>query len=273
MMLDAFTLIAGPCVLEDDELNLEIGRQLALLSSVLGLPVVFKASFDKANRSRPGLCEGTRPGRGTRAPRAGQGRDRASGPHRHPRGGSGRSRSPGRRCSADPGVPLPPDRSVNCRGRHREGRQREEGAVDVPRRHAWCRGEGAARRVLSGGDNREGDLLRVWGPGRRHALLPMHCVTPAAFRSSSTEPTPYSVPARPTDPARAIRSSPPHSCEPLWRQAATGCSWKPIRAPGQAPSDSSTMLPLDDLKALLEEALAVRAALAGVRPPAPSPTP
>ena len=51
-MLGSFTLIAGPCVLEDDALNLEIGRQLALLSSAVGIPLVFKASFDKANRSR-----------------------------------------------------------------------------------------------------------------------------------------------------------------------------------------------------------------------------
>ena len=51
-MLDHFTLIAGPCVLEDDDLNVEIGRQLAWLSSAVEIPVVFKASFDKANRSR-----------------------------------------------------------------------------------------------------------------------------------------------------------------------------------------------------------------------------
>ncbi len=50
-MLDRFTLIAGPCVLEDDDLNLEIGRWLAWLSSALVVPIVFKASFDKANRS------------------------------------------------------------------------------------------------------------------------------------------------------------------------------------------------------------------------------
>ena len=63
-MLDEFTLISGPCVLEDDDLNLTIGRELALLSEAVALPVVFKASFDKANRSRsdsprgPGLRGG-----------------------------------------------------------------------------------------------------------------------------------------------------------------------------------------------------------------------
>jgi 2-dehydro-3-deoxyphosphooctonate aldolase (KDO 8-P synthase) len=63
-LFDDFTLIAGPCVLEDEGLNLKVGRELATLSRALGLPVVFKASFDKANRSKadaprgPGLEQG-----------------------------------------------------------------------------------------------------------------------------------------------------------------------------------------------------------------------
>jgi len=63
-MLETFTLIAGPCTLEDDALNLEIARALAELSQDTGLPIVFKGSFDKANRSRidsvrgPGLDAG-----------------------------------------------------------------------------------------------------------------------------------------------------------------------------------------------------------------------
>ncbi len=63
-LFDDFTLIAGPCVLEDDDLNLRIGEFLADLSRRWEIPVVYKASFDKANRSRidsprgPGLEEG-----------------------------------------------------------------------------------------------------------------------------------------------------------------------------------------------------------------------
>jgi 2-dehydro-3-deoxyphosphooctonate aldolase (KDO 8-P synthase) len=53
-----FFLIAGPCVLEDDALNLTIAEALARLSDDLGLPIVFKASFDKANRSSPGSPRG-----------------------------------------------------------------------------------------------------------------------------------------------------------------------------------------------------------------------
>lgn len=54
----SFFLIAGPCVLEDDRLNLAVGEALARLSADLNLPVVFKASFDKANRSSPGSPRG-----------------------------------------------------------------------------------------------------------------------------------------------------------------------------------------------------------------------
>ena len=57
-MFERFTLIAGPCLLEDDGLNLEVAGELARLAGTLDLPVVFKASFDKANRSRPGAARG-----------------------------------------------------------------------------------------------------------------------------------------------------------------------------------------------------------------------
>jgi 2-dehydro-3-deoxyphosphooctonate aldolase (KDO 8-P synthase) len=53
-----FFLIAGPCVLEDDALNLGVAQRLARLSDELRLPVVFKASFDKANRSSLGSARG-----------------------------------------------------------------------------------------------------------------------------------------------------------------------------------------------------------------------
>jgi 2-dehydro-3-deoxyphosphooctonate aldolase (KDO 8-P synthase) len=53
-----FFLIAGPCVLEKDDLNLRIADHLAGLSEKLAVPIIFKASFDKANRSSPGSPRG-----------------------------------------------------------------------------------------------------------------------------------------------------------------------------------------------------------------------
>ncbi len=43
--------IAGPCVIESEEMVLEIGRRLAEIADELGVAMVFKASFDKANRT------------------------------------------------------------------------------------------------------------------------------------------------------------------------------------------------------------------------------
>lgn len=57
-------LLAGPCVLESYERSLMIGKGIKEITSRLGIPYVFKASFDKANRSSyngyrgPGMEEG-----------------------------------------------------------------------------------------------------------------------------------------------------------------------------------------------------------------------
>ena len=57
-------IIAGPCTLESFDLAVEVGTRLRDRCAALGLPFVFKASFDKANRSSvtsargPGLGDG-----------------------------------------------------------------------------------------------------------------------------------------------------------------------------------------------------------------------
>ena len=59
-------LIAGPCQLEDDTLNLRVGESLARLAEHVPGGIIYKASFDKANRSNvdgvrgPGLDAGLR---------------------------------------------------------------------------------------------------------------------------------------------------------------------------------------------------------------------
>ncbi|MDP1861059.1 MAG: 3-deoxy-8-phosphooctulonate synthase [Gemmatimonadaceae bacterium] len=56
--IDRLFLIAGPCVLEDDALNLRVGEALARLAPLVPGGIIFKASFDKANRSNPGAARG-----------------------------------------------------------------------------------------------------------------------------------------------------------------------------------------------------------------------
>ena len=46
-----FFLIAGPCVVEDEALVMEIGEKVSTICKNLGLPYVFKASYRKANRT------------------------------------------------------------------------------------------------------------------------------------------------------------------------------------------------------------------------------
>ncbi len=51
-------LFAGPCVLESDEINDKIAGELKKACDSLGIKYVFKASFDKANRSSIASCRG-----------------------------------------------------------------------------------------------------------------------------------------------------------------------------------------------------------------------
>lgn len=59
-------LIAGPCVIESEALTLRCAERLMTICNGLGMPLVFKASYDKANRTSvtsfrgPGLREGLR---------------------------------------------------------------------------------------------------------------------------------------------------------------------------------------------------------------------
>jgi 2-dehydro-3-deoxyphosphooctonate aldolase (KDO 8-P synthase) len=57
-------LISGPCVVESEQLQLEVAGQLKEMTSALGIPFIFKSSYDKANRSSgtsfrgPGMDKG-----------------------------------------------------------------------------------------------------------------------------------------------------------------------------------------------------------------------
>jgi 2-dehydro-3-deoxyphosphooctonate aldolase (KDO 8-P synthase) len=55
---DALFLIAGPCVLESDAMNVRVGEHLARLAERVPGGIVYKASFDKANRSNAGAARG-----------------------------------------------------------------------------------------------------------------------------------------------------------------------------------------------------------------------
>lgn len=61
-----FALMAGPCVIESERHTLGLAEQILAITERAGVPLIFKASFDKANRTSlrsyrgPGLTEGLR---------------------------------------------------------------------------------------------------------------------------------------------------------------------------------------------------------------------
>ena len=46
-----FFLLAGPCVVESEQLQMDVAGHLKEITSALGIPFIFKSSYDKANRS------------------------------------------------------------------------------------------------------------------------------------------------------------------------------------------------------------------------------
>ncbi len=69
---EPFVLIAGPCVIESEKLARKVAASLKEITTELGIPLIFKSSYDKANRSSvssfrgPGLEKGLRILRGIR---------------------------------------------------------------------------------------------------------------------------------------------------------------------------------------------------------------
>ena len=59
-----FFLIAGPCVIESRQMAFDTAGRLCEITTALGIPFIYKSSFDKANRSSgasyrgPGMDEG-----------------------------------------------------------------------------------------------------------------------------------------------------------------------------------------------------------------------
>ena len=66
-------LVAGPCVIESPAHVIDLAREIAAIAARVGIPYVFKASFDKANRTSassfrgPGLASGLESLRGVKS--------------------------------------------------------------------------------------------------------------------------------------------------------------------------------------------------------------
>ena len=260
-MFDRFLLIAGPCVLEDHGLNLEIAREIERCAKAAGLPLVFKSSFDKANRAHagshrgPGLSEGlarlarvkaetglpviTDVHEPSQAKPAAEVADALQIPAFLCRQtdlliAAGRT---GRPVNVKKGQWMAPEEMAGA-----VGKLRESGAEDVA----------ITERGTAFG---YGDLvvdMRVFARGRAAAGTPVlfdgtHSVQRAGREGGSSGGDPEHTPA-------LVRAAAAAGCDGLYLETHPD--------PGSAPSDATTMLPLHELPGLLRDVVAIRKALA-----------
>jgi 2-dehydro-3-deoxyphosphooctonate aldolase (KDO 8-P synthase) len=255
-----FFLIAGPCVLEDERLNVSIAEALARVSDDLGLPIVFKASFDKANRSSPGSPRGPGMEQGLEMlakVRAATGLAVLTDVH-----------APDQ-CAAAAEVAdalqIPAflcrqtdlllaagatGRPVNVKKGQWMGPHEMRGAVEKVR----GAGSGAVALTERGTFFGYGNLVVDM---RSFALMREACGAPAVFDGTHSVQRPGEGPG--------VSGGEPRHIPPLVLAAtAAGADALFLEVhpdPARAPSDSTNMLQIDRLKPLLEQVLAVRAAI------------
>jgi len=257
-----FFLIAGPCVLEDDELNVAVARAVRSAGRELGIRVVFKASFDKANRSRlasargPGLCRGLEK---LAAVRKETGLPVLTDIHEPAQAG------PAAEVADVLQIPA-----FLCRQTALlTWRPGETGRAVNVKKGQWMSAEAMAGRWRrcgpaepAGSGDRTGN---AFGYGdlvvdmRNFSRIRRATGAPAIFDGT------HSV-QRPGGLADGSTSGAPEHIAALVRAAvAAGCDGLFLEVhpdPPSAPSDSTNMLPLDKLSGLLGEVAAIRAALA-----------
>jgi 2-dehydro-3-deoxyphosphooctonate aldolase (KDO 8-P synthase) len=261
-VFDQFVLIAGPCTLEDDALNLEVASELSRLARSTGLPVVFKGSFDKANRSKLDAPRG---------PGMTRGLERLA------------------RVRADTGLPVLTDIHEShqaapvgeivdaiqipaflCRqtdllvAAGRTGR-----AVNI-KKGQWMAPEemaAAVDKVLASGASKAAVTERGTAHGYGDLIVDMRSFarlrdatgTPAIFDGT------HSV-QRPGHADGASGGDPEHIPALVRAAVAAGCDGLFLEThpePARAPSDGTNMLPLSRLPSLIDDVLRIRTALAG----------
>lgn len=260
-----FFLIAGPCVLEDDALNLRVGEALAEASRETGLPVIYKASFDKANRSQPdaargpGLDEGLR-----RLQRVGEatGLPLLTDVHE-----SAQAAVVAGVCDV---LQIP---AFLCRQTDLLVAAGETGRPVNVKKGQWMSPEqmaGAVAKVRGAGA--EGMAVTERGTFFGYGDLVVDMRSFARLRIATGAPVIFDGTHSVQRPGTAEGASggDPEFTRPLVLAAvaagADGLFLEVHPDPRSAPSDATNMLRLDQLMPLLRDVLAVREALSGSRP-------
>ena len=224
--------IAGPCVIESHDLTLRIADTAAQSwPSGWQLPLVFKASFDKANRTSGKSFRGPGPARGAEDAGRGQAAHRPAGDHRHPRMPARRRRS-AEVCDLlqIPAFLARQTDLIQAAGSTGRAVNVKKGQFMAP----WDmkqrrRQDGRGRQPPAAADRARHDL-RLRPAGQRHALASrwmQELGCPVIFDAT------HSV-QMPGGPGGPQRRRPAHGAVPGpgggGRAAATACSWRRTRA-------------------------------------------
>ena len=256
-----FFLLAGPCVLEDDDLNLTVARGVRAAGCELGIPVVFKASFEKANRSRLASARG--PGLRRGLEQLARVRDETGLPvvtdiH-----------EPVQAAPAAEVADVLQIPAFLCRQTPLLVAAGETGRAVNVKKGQWMSPEamaGAVEKVRAGGARQVFVTERGTSFGYADLLVDMRNFS--RIRQATGAPVVFdgthSV-QQPAGLADGSTSGAPEHIGALVRGAvAAGCDGLFLEVhpdPQSAPSDATNMLPLDGLIPLLREVAAIRAAL------------
>ena len=256
-----FLLIAGPCLLEDDALNIRVAEEVRDVAERLGVAAIFKASFDKANRTSASSPRG---------PGLSQGLERLAAV-RHATGLPVLTdiHEPGQAQALSQGVDAIQIPAFLCR---QTDLLTAAGATGLPvniKKGQWLAPEDMrypVQKVRDGGSGGVSVTERgtAFGYGRwvvdmrSFAIMREVCGCPALFDAT------HSVQLPGGGGGGASSGGEPRWIETLARAAvaagADGLFVETHPDPASAPSDGANMLPLDRLEGLLEGLLAVREA-------------
>ena len=260
--LQSFTLFSGPCVLEDEELNLMVARGVAAAARESGLPVVFKASFDKANRSRLGSARGPGMSEGLdllRAVRADTGLPILTDIHEAAQAG------PVAEVADVLQIPA-----FLCRQTSLLVAAGETGRAVNVKKGQWMSPDamaGAVEKVRAGGASRV--LVTERGASFGYGDLVVDMRNFQRIREAAGVPVifdgTHSVQTPGTTAEGSTGGAPEHIRALVRGAVAAGCDGLFVEVhprPASAPSDGSNMLPLSELAALLRDVVAIRKAIA-----------
>jgi 2-dehydro-3-deoxyphosphooctonate aldolase (KDO 8-P synthase) len=260
-MFERFTLITGPCVLESDELNLEIARAVRGWSESFALPVIFKASFDKANRSQlgsargPGITEGLRR---LATVKEETGLSLLTDVHEPQQA---------ERAAAVVDVLQIP--AFLCRQTDLLLAAGGTGKPVNVKKGQWMSPDdmaGAVEKLRSAGAADVAVTERGTFFGYGNLVVDMRSF--AATRAATEAPVIFDGTHSVQRPGQADGSSggdPEHIPVLVRAAVAAGCDGLFLEThpnPAEAPSDGSNMVPLEDMRGLLKDVVAIRAALA-----------